>query len=52
MEHSKCKCSPDTSIMVVTDKLQGLTTAAQKINRRGILAKYQMEVDKLYADGN
>jgi long-chain acyl-CoA synthetase len=40
------------AIMVVTDKLQGLTTAAQKINRRGILAKYQKEVDKLYADGN
>ncbi|MCJ1478575.1 long-chain fatty acid-CoA ligase [Lambiella insularis] len=27
----------------------GLTTAAQKINRRGILHKYQKEVDKVYS---
>ena len=29
--------------------LQGLTTAAQKINRKGILSKYQKEVDKAYS---
>lgn len=28
--------------------IQGLTTAAQKINRKGILQKYQKEVDKTY----
>lgn len=32
--------------------LQGLTTAAQKINRRGILAKYQKQVDQAYAGSN
>lgn len=30
--------------------LQGLTTAAQKINRKGILHKYQKEVDEAYAN--
>lgn len=29
--------------------LQGLTTAAQKLNRRGILDKYKKDVDKAYA---
>ena len=29
--------------------LQGMTTAAQKINRRAILGKWQKEVDKAYA---
>jgi len=29
--------------------LQGLTTAAQKLNRKNILDKYKKEVDKLYA---
>jgi len=28
---------------------QGLTTAAQKINRKGILKKYQKEVDQCYS---
>ena len=27
---------------------QGLTTAAQKLNRRGILKKYEKEVDQAY----
>lgn len=30
----------------------GLTTAAQKINRRALLSKYQKEIDKAYAGGN
>lgn len=30
-------------------RLQGLTTAAQKINRKGILQKYQKDVDKAYS---
>lgn len=29
-----------------------MTTAAQKVNRRAILSKYQKEVDKAYARGN
>ena len=29
--------------------MQGLTTAAQKIQRRPILKKYQKEVDEAYA---
>ena len=28
---------------------QGLTTAAQKINRKGILQKYKKQVDKAYS---
>jgi long-chain acyl-CoA synthetase len=27
---------------------QGLTTAAQKLNRKGILKQYQKEVDRAY----
>ncbi|KAL9131594.1 MAG: hypothetical protein Q9175_006721 [Cornicularia normoerica] len=30
----------------------GLTTAAQKINRRALLSKYQKEIDKAYAGAN
>ena len=30
---------------------QGLTTAAQKINRKGILQKYQKDVDRVYGGG-
>lgn len=29
-----------------------MITAAQKINRKAILAKFQKEVDKAYAGGN
>ncbi|KAF6224887.1 hypothetical protein HO133_010081 [Letharia lupina] len=30
----------------------GLTTAAQKINRRALVSKYQKEIDRVYAGGN
>lgn len=30
---------------------QGFTTAAQKINRKGILQRYQKDVDKVYGGG-
>lgn len=34
---------------VLTDVIQGLVTSAQKLNRKGILEKYQKEVDKAYS---
>lgn len=30
----------------------GLTTAAQKINRRALVSKYQKQIDRVYAGGN
>jgi len=29
-----------------------MTTAAQKVNRKAILSKYQKDVEKAYAGGN
>jgi long-chain acyl-CoA synthetase len=33
---------------ILTMNSQGLTTAAQKLNRKGILQQYQKEVDQAY----
>jgi long-chain acyl-CoA synthetase len=33
---------------MLTMKSQGLTTAAQKLNRKGILQQYQKAVDEAY----
>ena len=32
--------------------MQGYVTAAQKINRKNILSKYQKEVDQAYSGGS
>jgi hypothetical protein len=33
---------------MLTSGSQGLTTAAQKLNRKGILKQYEKEVDRAY----
>jgi long-chain acyl-CoA synthetase len=33
---------------MLTPESQGLTTAAQKLNRKGILKQYEKEVDRAY----
>ncbi len=35
---------------ILTGNLQGMTTAAQKINRKAILAKFQKQVNEAYGD--
>lgn len=48
MDSSECKIS---SLILIEHRLtqtQGLVTAAQKLNRKGILDKYKKEIEEAY----
>lgn len=45
------KCVPHALLISITNlHLQGLVTAAQKLNRKGIVTKYKKEIDVAYSN--